>query len=237
MRTLGIHTPEDGQNDVSLGGRITIAGGNICVVCFHGPSFRETEWAVFNIDQVEAGFSTQAIPGLGTSASFAQKEDDTPFRTHTRNCQQICTLSLGNRVSSSSQLGCIYRVATNKGRVPSITADNVHNWLAYACIDIHLHAEKYAADTSTLVRLSKKLNIQPVLLVPPFQLELINDHFWPTRKGETPGIPKVECSLTSQFSGSISVTTSVDHYLFLHDLVKAYIEYLEKHQTALGSES
>lgn len=227
MRILGIATPLDGHHEVSLGGKIFISGKNICIVCFHGPSFRDIEWAVFNIDLINASFSTQAIPGI------AKQSISDEYRTHDRTCQQRVRLSLGGDDSRPQydQLGTIYRVQAGRSGVPPVTGSSIQNWLAYACIDYHLHVDKYTSDTSTLVRLSKKLTIHPVLLVPAFSVELINDHFWP-RHSEAGHLPRVECSLISQFSDpGISVTTNVDHYLFLHDLIKAYIDYLERHKT------
>lgn len=245
METMGIPAPEDLPPDVSLGGKITVSGQNICVVCFHGTTFRETEWAVFNIDLFGAGFSTQAIPGLGAAASMIDSEEGEGYSqlVPRRTCQQICTVSLGEGQPQSSELGAVYRVLAGRSGVPPITGTNVHDWLAYACIDFHLHSEKYSspsASRSGLIKFSKKLNVQPVFLIPTLTFKLINDHFWPlatvtnwetVEEGvDRPDIPLVECSFISQFSEGISVTTTVDHYLFLHDLIKGYIDYLERHK-------
>ena len=245
MRTLGIHTPE-GLHNVLLGGTITIKGQNVCIVCFHGTSFRDTEWAVFNSDFINASFSTRAIPGL-LAANVANKgqEGYNQFERR-RTCQQICTLELGTKESRSNDLAAVYRVSA-PGRVPPITGTNVNDWLAYACIDYHLHKEKYDSlagkqSVTAMVKFSRKLSIQPVLLVPAFTMKLTNDHFWPlttnwsglSEGSASPDVPIVECSLVSTFSEGISVTTTVDHYLFLHDLVTGYIEYLEKHKTPMS---
>lgn len=221
MHILGIQPPKDAHHEVSLGGNIGMFGQSVCIVCFHGPSFRETERAVFSIDQVMASFSTQAIPGL---SRWQQAE---PMQTHLRTCQQIVELHLG-KDKPSQQLATIHRVSTGRSRVPNITNTPIKDWLAYACIDSFLHEEKYTNDTSTLVRLSRKLSVQLVLLVPTFSVKLINDHSWPLADDEGL-VPRVECTLTSSFSEGISVTTTVDHYLFLHDVVKAYVDYLKKH--------
>lgn len=224
MHILGIQPPKDAHHEVSLGGNISMFGQSLCIVCFHGPSFRETERAVFSIDQVMASFSTQAIPGL---SRWQQSE---PMQTHLRTCQQIVELHLGKDRPSQEQLATIHRVSTGRSRVPNITGTPIKDWLAYACIDSFLHQENYINDSSTLVRLSRKLSIQPVLLVPTFRVKLINDHAWPLIHDDDHNlVPRVDCTLTSSFSDGISVTTTVDHYLFLHDVVKAYIEYLKKH--------
>ena len=81
----------------------------------------------------------------------------------------------------------------------------------------------------TVQKMSKKLSIEQVLLVPALTVELINDHFWPVFS-PTENPPLVECSFDSKFSSAISVSTNVDLYLFLHDLVTNYIEYLERHK-------
>lgn len=221
MHILGIQPPKDAHHEVSLGGNIGMFGQSLCIVCFHGPSFMETERAVFSIDHVTASFSTQAIPGLSRWQSG-------PMQTHLRTCQQRVELHLGKDRPSQEQLATIHRVSTGRSRVPNITGTPIKDWLAYACIDSFLHEEKYRNDTSTLVRLSRKLSVQPVLLVPTFSVELINDHSWPLIHDDTL-VPRVDCTLTSSFSDGISVTTTVDHYLFLHDVVKAYVEYLKKH--------
>ena len=221
MQVLGIQAPVDAHHEVSLGGIIGISGESLCIVCFHGPSFRERERAVFNIDKVQASFSTQAIPGLGRWQTEAT--------THLRTCQQIVKLCLNGEGddAKSNQLASIHRVSTGRSNVPNISGNTIKEWLAYACIDTFLHEDKYNTDSSTLVRLSRKLSVLQVLLVPAFTVSLINDHFWPRLDS---GIPKVECTLTSSFSYGISVTTTVDHYLFLHDVVKGYVDYLEKHK-------
>ena len=243
MKTLGIHFPDDSHLGVSLGGKITIQGQNLCIVCFHGPSFRENEWAVFNIDQVHSSFSTQAIPGL---SSLSQAEEGVPYtETHIRTCQQIVNLILGHKdedaTSSLSELAAIYRVSGGRSRVPPVASTPIQNWLTYVCIDSHIHPDKYTTDNSTLVRLSRKLTIHPLLIMPSFSVELINDHFWPrltqdTVAGREGVTPRVECSLISTFDQpGIAVTTTVDHYLFLHDLVKAYVDYFEKHKAPLST--
>jgi hypothetical protein len=229
MRALGVPA-RPGQHEVSLGGKITLSGHNVCLVCFHGTSFRDHEWAVFNIDQLAVSFLTLAIPGLGAVTESL-----------TRTCQQICRLQLGEEGSNFAELATVHRVAAGRGRVPPITGTNISNWLAYACIDCHLHSQHYDSPTpaqQTVLKFSKKLTIQQILLVPGLKLELINDHFWPVlgtgslqQLQQNP--PLVECSLLSHFSSGISVSTTVEHYLFLHDLVKNYIEYLERHKAPL----
>lgn len=219
-----------GQHKVSLGGKITLLGQNLCLVCFHGTSFRDHEWAIFNIDQLAASFLTLAIPGLGTVTEGTQ--------ALTRTCQQICKLQLGEEDGNVAELATVYRVTAGRGRVQPITGTNINNWLAYACIDCHLHRQHYDNPTpaqQTVLKLSKKLSIQQILLVPCLTVELSNVHFWPTlcTDGQQ-SPPLVECSLISQFSAGISVSTNVEHYLFLHDLVKNYIEYLERHKAPLS---
>ena len=229
MRILGIQTPKDAEHEVSLGGNIRMSGESVCIVCFHGPSFRETERAVFSIDQVAVSFATQAIPGLLSRWHAEMTGKTSPgLQTHLRTCQQIVELQLGSE-GRSQELASIHRVFSGRSRVPNIVGVTIKDWLVYACIDTFLHEEKYISDTSTLVRLSRKLSIQPVLLVPALHVKLINDHSWPIRNDQQL-LPRVECTLTSSFADGISVTTTVDHYLFLHDLVKGYIDYLQKHR-------
>ena len=218
------------QHLVSLGGEITLAGQNLCLVCFHGTSFRDHEWAVFNIDHLSASFLTQAIPSMGTEA-----------KTATRACHQVCRLQLGEQDCKLTELATVHRVSAGRGRVPPITGTNINNWLAYACIDCHLHKLNYEDPTTqaqqTVLKLSKRLNIQQVLLVPGVSVKLINDHFSSAGSSQQHLLPLVECSLFSKFSAGISVSTNVDHYLFLHALVKSYIEYLERHKVPLSKQT
>lgn len=239
LHTLGFHTPLGGHH-VSLGAKIKVSGENFCLVCFDGPSFREKDWAVFNIDTLQASFSTQAIPGLGSTQLPELRQQGTnslPMK-QVRTCQQIVQLSIGHTPWEESQkldeLASIYHVCAGRTPPPSIVGSSIENWLGYACIQYHLYMDKYAHSNSTLVRLSKKLSVQPILLVPAFSVELVNDHFWPQNASmcekDFTSSPLVECGLVSSFAQGISVTTKVDQYLFLHDLFKAYIDYLEKHK-------
>lgn len=228
MRALGV--PARSSQHVSLGGKLTLSGQNVCLVCFHGTSFRDHEWAVFNIDQLKTSFFTLAIPGLGP---VTERESLTP------TCQQICKLQLGEDSVNPAELATVHRVTAGRGRVAPITGTNINNWLSYACIDCHLHKHDYDNPTpaqQTVLKFSKKLTIQQILLVPGLSMELTNNHFWPSDglQGLQQTPPLVECSLSSQFSAGISVSTNVEHYLFLHDLVKDYIEYLERHKALLS---
>ena len=232
MHILGIQPPKDAHHEVSLGGNVTMLGKSVCIVCFDGPSFRETERVVFSIQEAMARFSTQAIPGLSRWQQSSGEAELSQMQTHLRTCQQIVELHLGggegHEQNSQQQLATIHRVSTGRARAPNIAGSPIRDWLAYACIDTFLHEEKYTEDSSTLVRLSRRLSVQPVLLVPAFRVKLINDHSWPLL--DEPGLaPRVECTLTSSFAEGISVTTTVDHYLFLHDVVKSYIDYLKTH--------
>lgn len=230
MKALGVPY-HPGQHQVSLGGKISLSGDNFCLVCFHGTSFRDHEWAVFNIDQLATSFLTLAIPGLGDKA-----------KDLTRTCQQICKLQLGKENGELLKLATVHKVSAAKGRVPPITGTNINNWLAYVCIDYHLHQETCETPNPAqqiMLKFSKRLGIQQVLLVPALSVELINDHFWPLMtSGDLQqqfqmNSPCVECSLISNFSAPISVSTNVEHYLFLHDLVINYINYLERHTLPL----
>ena len=240
MQALGICVQGE-HHTVSLGGKINISGGNVCIVCFHGPSFREMEWAVFNVDLASASFSTQAIPGFG-SGGAVRGEVEEASTTRVRICQQICTLSLGQEGGAQTELAAVYRVSSSS--VPSLTATNIVDWLSLVCIDHHIHPSMLAnaapSAQSKLIKHHRRMTIQPILALPAFTVQLINDHFWPVAlsmgapMGDGPSsVPVVECSLNSQFLAGISVTTTVDHYLFLHDVIKGYIEYLEKHNSTV----
>ena len=246
MRALGFQTSladfHPQEEGIILGGKITVSGQNACIVCFHGTSFRETEWAVFNVELVNASFSTEAAPGI---------EDHWESGDRKPTCKQICSFSLGSEDMQRNNLGAIYRVSAGRTRVPPITGTNIQDWLMFACIASWLHPDRFkAASSSSLVKLSKKLSIQSVLLVPTLRVMLQNDHFWPplsapfwlephgasaeTAEGD---VPLVKCALTSTFFNGISVTTTVDHYFFLHDVIKGYIDTVtRRNMTTQSSE-
>lgn len=234
MRALGFqpsladfHPQKEG---IVLGGKITVSGQNACIVCFHGASFRETEWAIFSVDLVNASFSTEATPGL---------EDTFESGDRKPSCRQVCSLSLGGGDVRSNNLGAIYRVSAGRTHIPPVTGTSLQDWLMFACITHHLRPEVFAAAASlSIAKLSKKLSVMSVLLVPAFDVRLQNDHHWPALSapfwlsphgaGASGEIPLVKCALTSSFSSSISVTTTVEHYIFLHDVIKGYVDTLTK---------
>ena len=236
MKALGIHVSSI-QHDVSLGGSINVSGRNLCMACFHGSSFRETEWAVFNVDHINTSFTTIAIPG----ANIDGFDKNVVVGKRRRICQHICNVSLGDSESRFRELAAVYRVSARRGGVPPFSPQEISEWLDYACIYHHIHStsvEGGSGTSSSFFKFSQKLSIQPVISLPVFNVKLINDHFYlPLNVLEDPSAQvaesaTVECSLFSKFVEGISITTTVDDYLFLHDLFKAYIEHLEKHKTS-----
>ena len=230
MRTLGLNAPHC-HHDVSLGGSIKVSGQNLCLVCFHGPSFRDSEWAVFNVDLINASFSTLALPGV-----IERDDVEMGYSQGRRLCQQVCTLRLGHKGALFKELAAIYRVSTGRSGVLPMNPRELHDWLKYVCIDHYIHASSQeAAKPSSLSKYTQKLIIQPILCMPAFEVKLINDHFWPSLHVLEKPDPRnlsanatVECSFFSNFTDGISVTTTVDNYLFLHDLITSYIDHLEK---------
>ena len=243
MRALGFqpsladfHPQKEG---IVLGGKITVSGQNACIVCFHGTSFRETEWAIFSIDLLNASFSTEANPGI---------EDTFESGDRKPSCRQVCSLSLGTKDVQSNKLGAIYRVSAGRTHIPPVTGTSVQEWLMFACITHHLQPQLYEAVASpSIAKLGKKLNVMSVLLVPALSVRLQNDHYWPPLSdpfwlsphgaGASGEMPLVKCALTSSFSSSISVTTAVDHYFFLHDVIKGYVDTLTKSQSLADQSS
>ena len=227
MNAVGIDVSTN-QHDVSLGGSIKVSGSNMCLVCFDGASFRESEWAVINVDLLNAQFSTLAIPGLGEASS-----SEANLNGKTRICNQICKVQLGDEGSKFKELAAIYRVSAGRVGVPPISPKEIPDWLKYACIDQYIHSN--AEDLSLFAKQSQKLTVQPIIGLPAFEATLINDHFWPSlnvllNQHSMTESATVECSLLSKFHEGISVTTTVENYLFLHDLFKAYLDHIEKHK-------
>lgn len=231
MQTLGLHAPHR-HHAVSLGGSIKVSGQNMSLVCFHGSNFRDNEWVVFNVDLIDASFSTLALPGM------IGAEDVEQGCSQRRLCQQKCSLQLGNENTKFRELAAIYRVTAGRSGVLPLDPLELRDWLNYTCIDDYIHnSSQEAAKPSTLSKYSQKLSIQPILCMPTFEVRLINDHFWPSLQILETSNPRnlsacatVECSFFSNFYGGVSVTTTVDNYLFLHDLIQSYIDHLEKNK-------
>ncbi len=235
MNALGIQISAD-QHDVSLGGFINVSGDTLSVVCFHGTSFREKEWAVFNIDLISATFSTLAIPGLGSMSVTEDPSGGRDTSPKRRICQQVCVLQLGNEVSKLTEIAAIYRVIAGRGGVPPVSPNEISEWLNYVCINHYLNSIHGAVLKPVgYLKESQKLSINTICCLPSFSFKLINDHLWPSLRqleeqmmDDRTESATVECTLVTKFSDGIAVTTTVENYLFLHDLFKAYIDYLDK---------
>lgn len=233
LKAVGVDSLED-QNDVSLGGSIEVSGTNFCLVCFHGTSFREAEWATFNIDLISAVFSTVAIPGLG------ELNEGTDDKSTTRICSQSCKLKLGQNVSKVNELAAIYRVSAGRGGVPPISHKEIPDWLNYAAIAHYIHSGEISG-SPLFLKQSQKLTIQHIIGIPPFEVTLVNNHFWPSfsalLKKEISALIEcatIECSVFSNFHDDISVTTTVENYLFLHDLFSAYVELVDNQKISFS---
>ena len=234
LKVLDISTASF-TDEVSLGGSISVFGQNMCFVCFHGNTFRDNEWAVFNVDEINASFVTNAHPGLGSFVDPGHTREN-PDIEKTKVYQQLCTLRIGSKGTSLKELAAVYRVNASHGGVPPVSTMEIKEWLDYACIYFHIHPGDTPSSSSH--KSIQKLTIQPILCLPAFSVNLTNIQFWLPLNvlqdcdSDIRECATVECSLESNFSGGISVTTTVDHYLFLHDLIKSYIDYIGKHQTS-----
>lgn len=229
MKRLGSNRISD-ECDVSLGGTIDIFGNNFCLVCFHGTSFREAEWATLNVDLFRGQFSTTAMPGWDEcNESELVKEI----------CRQSFELQLGQSGSHTSELAAIYHVSAGRGGVPPISHKEIAEWLNYACIHHYIHSDDplfgFGRQHHFILKHSQKLHIQHIIAIPAFHATVKNDHFWPTlstlfsdKFTLQENMCTVQCSVSSTFSESIAVTTTVENYLFLHDLFKGYIDHLDK---------
>lgn len=236
MKVLGISSASF-THQVSLGGSISMFGQNMCFVCFHGNTFRDNEWAVFNLDHINACFATHALPGLGSFVDPRDAEEGIEAERK-QVYQQICNLQLGGEGTKFKELAAIYRVNASRGGVPPISTMEIKEWLDYACIYYHIHPDRESFSSSNSQKSIQKLTIQPVLCLPAFTVKLTNNQLWlplnvlQKYHSKIKECATVQCSLDSNFSDGISVTTTVDHYLFLHDLIKSYIDYIEKQQTS-----
>lgn len=212
------------EHTVSFTGTIGISGDSVCLACLHGPTFRETEWAIFSLCNISASFSTQAIPSFILSAHSHKMGWGLDNR---RICRQSTVLTLGkDETGKSSQVGSVFHVV-NKGTMPPLTKE-LAEWVSFVCIDHHIHPD---LPQTKLFKYTRKLSISAIFGMPALNLEMVHDHFYPSKSlsCETEQIvANIVCSFLTKFHDSIAITTAAGHYIFLHDLVKAYVDSYTK---------
>ena len=228
LEALGFTIAEDGnKHTVSFTGTIEITGNSVCLACLHGPTFRETEWAIFSLCDITASFSTQAIPSFIQSAHSHKVGWGLDNR---RICRQTTLLTLGNNTAEkSSQFGSVFRVV-NKGTMPPLTNQPLAEWVSFVCIDHHIHPN---LPQTKLFKYTRKVNVSGVFGIPALKLEMVHDHFYPSNSASLEAdqtLANVVCSFLTTFHSSIAITTTADHYFFLHNLVKAYVDSYTKSQ-------
>lgn len=230
LEALGFSVTNNAHS-VSFTGTIGITGNSVCLACLHGPTFRETEWAIFSLCNIMASFSTQAIPSFIMSAHSHKLGWGLENR---RICQQCILLTLGKgKKGTSSQFGSVFHVV-NKGTMPPLTNQPLAEWVSFVCVDHHIHPE---LPQTKLFKYTRKLNISGVFGMPALQLKMIHDHFYPSKSlsVETDqSVANVVCSFVTTFQDSIAITTAADHYFFLHNLVKAYVDSYSKSKKGMS---
>lgn len=224
LKALGFSVAVNNEHSVSFMGTISISGSSVCLACLHGPTFRETEWAIFSLCNIATSFSTHAIPSFIMSAHSHKMGWGLDKR---RICQQNTLFTLGkNKSGESSQFGSVFRVV-NKGTMPPVTKP-LAQWVSFVCIDHHIHPD---LPQTKLFKYTRKLSISGVFGMPALKLEMVHDHFYPSKalSCETEEVvANVICSFITSFQDSIAITTTADHYFFLHRLVKNYVDSYTK---------
>ena len=204
---------------------MSITGNSVCLACLHGRRFQETEWAIFSLRNVSASFSTQAIPSFISTRSVGYGLKDR------RICQQIVSASLRND-KNGGLCGSVYRVK-NKGNMPILTSQPIDQWVSFVCVDHHIHP---SSPQTKLFKYTKKLNISEIFGIPPLELKMTHDHFYPTKSHSVVECDieqvtaRVVCAFHTTFHNSIAITTSAEHYFFLHNLVKDCLDYYTTHR-------
>lgn len=228
LEALGFTVATNNEHTVSFMGTIGITGNSVCLACLHGPTFRETEWAVFSLCNITASFSTQAIPSFIMSAHSHKVGWGLDNR---RICLQNALLTLGNdKPKASSRFGSVFRVV-NKGTMPPLTNQPLAQWVSFVCIDHYIHPD---LPQNKLFKYTRKFSISAVFGIPSLKLEMVHEHFYPSKslslqsEAEQPIVANVVCSFITSFRDSIAITTTADHYFFLHNLVKGYVEAYSK---------
>ena len=231
LLALGIYSPEAAKG-ISLVGKVEVQGNSFTLACLHGTNFSEKEWAVFCIQTVFGSFETIAIPCLAEADKKVvnPKEDK-----QTRVCRQTLKFLLGDSKGTKQYAG-VYKVSSGRGAIPLLSSNsNLNEWLCYRCIEKYL-TEVSTTDTAKLSGLLFKTpEVVPVLTVPGVTFDLTNDHFWPSSESfAQPNfpIPAVKCHLVTEFASGISISTYVDRYDFLHQLIRGYIDYLQEQSSA-----
>jgi len=227
LQALGFTITND-IHHICYMGSMSIIGNSVCLACLHGRRFQETEWAIFSLRNVSASFTTQAIPSFISSIRTRSGLKDR------RICQQIVSASLEKSKNGGPLCGSVYRVQ-NKGNMPILTSQPIDQWVSFVCIDHHIHPD---SPQTKLFKYTKKLNISQIFGIPPLELKMTHDHFYPIKshsiterdEEQQQVTAKVVCAFHTAFHHSIAITTSAEHYFFLHNLVKDCLDYYTAHR-------
>lgn len=227
LQALGFSV-NNNTHHVCFMGTMNIKGNSVCLACLHGRRFQETEWAIFSLRNISASFSSQAIPSFISSACSRSAGYGLNDR---RICQQIVSACL-RKVDGAPLCGSVYRVK-NRGNMPILTSQPIDQWVSFVCIDHHIHPNY---PQTKLFKYTKKLNISEIFGIPPLELKMTHDHFYPSKSNsitdniEQQVTARVVCAFHATFHNSIAITTTAEHYFFLHQLVKDCLEYYTSHR-------
>ncbi|XP_053399583.1 bridge-like lipid transfer protein family member 1 isoform X2 [Mercenaria mercenaria] len=207
-----------------LGGTLTLRGNNLTLGCFHGINFRSKSWALFTMNEPYICFATEAQKTIDEGTHVVQD----------------LTFYVGHDLASHQEKNMANVLKISRGHSMPPTFTNTHEWFHYAFsnseikdLDAFPRMQRAGSESPSDYRKRKYMDYshdsEMIFALPSLQLQLRTTH----QQAEQEPVdddpkPVVECSFVTEFEDHIYVAMDAEVFLFLHDLVMAYIQEKDK---------
>ena len=205
----------DASHSPRLAGALTLRGNRFALACLHGSGFRDAVWALFIFEKLTAAYETLAL-FEDDAMELAERKRSAILVPQFASRQRLhVTLGAGTEGATATTEFLTVQKVRRRNVLPVTTKSSVDAWLRFLC---RLESGGIGFDGKESFK---------TLAFPAFALNLRTTHYWPPgleRRQKPPEqFPLVYSDLTTSFTGSIAVTTVIERYLFLQDLIKSYI--------------
>ncbi|XP_060586974.1 bridge-like lipid transfer protein family member 1 [Ruditapes philippinarum] len=207
-----------------LGGTLTLRGNNLTLGCFHGINFRSKSWALFTMSEPYICFATEALKTIDEGTHIVQD----------------LTFYVGHDLTSHQEKNMANVLKISRGHSMPPTFTNAHEWFHYAFSNTEIkdlesfpRMQRAGSESPSDYRKRKYMDYnhdcEMIFALPSLQLQLRTTH----QQSEQEPVdddpkPVVECSFVTEFEDHIYVAMDAEVFLFLHDLVMAYISEKDK---------
>nr|XP_033794435.1 transmembrane protein KIAA1109 homolog isoform X3 [Geotrypetes seraphini] len=236
-----IPLPED---NVQLGGSMSLHGNHMTLACFHGPNFRSKSWALFHLEEPNIAFWTEAQKifedGSSDCSTYIVQTLDFHLGHNTMVTKPCGALE--------SPMATITKITRRRHENPPHGVASVKEWFNYVTamrneeLNLLRNVDGNNTESSTTVKTNNLLSgfrgassynheTETIFALPRMQLDFKSIH---VQEPQEPPLqdanskPKVECSVVTEFTDHICVTMDAELIMFLHDLVSAYLKEKEK---------